>query len=92
MFKRFARKGLERFFLTGTKSGIQAKHASKLRLILARLHGATSPQDMAVPGLRLHELTGSRKGVWAVEVSGNWRVTFRFVGADAEAVNYDDYH
>lgn len=92
MIKGFYHKGLERFFLTGNKSGIQARHTSRLRLILARLHGATSAQDMALPGLRLHELTGDRKGVWAVNVSGNWRLTFRFVGNDAEAVNYEDYH
>ena len=92
MIKSFSHKGLERFFLTGSKSGIQAKHAPKLRLILARLHASTSPQDMALPGLRLHELTGNRKGSWAVDVSGNWRVTFRFIGADVEVVNYEDYH
>ena len=47
---------------------------------------------MDLPGLALHQLKGPRKGVWAVKVSGNWRVTFRFVGHDAEMVNYDDYH
>ena len=47
---------------------------------------------MDLPGLRLHELTGSRKGTWSVTVSGNWRVTFRFEGGDAEIVNYEDYH
>jgi len=47
---------------------------------------------MNLPGLGLHELKGDREGVWAVKVSGNWRVTFRFVGRDAETVNYEDYH
>ncbi|MDN5871299.1 MAG: type II toxin-antitoxin system RelE/ParE family toxin [Nitrococcus sp.] len=92
MIKSFSHEGLERFFLTGSKSGIQAQHASRLRLIFARLNGATSPQDMALPGLRLHELTGNRRGVWAVDVSANWRITFCFVGVDAEKVHYEDYH
>ena len=47
---------------------------------------------MALPGLRLHPLKGSRKGTRAVSVSGNWRVTFKFEGGDAELVDYEDYH
>jgi proteic killer suppression protein len=47
---------------------------------------------MNLPGLNLHELTGERQGYWTVKVSGNWRVTFRFVGSDADEVNYEDYH
>jgi proteic killer suppression protein len=47
---------------------------------------------MDLPGLRLHPLKGPRKGTWAVWVSGNWRVTFKFIGADAEVVDYEDYH
>jgi proteic killer suppression protein len=89
---RFRHKGLERFFLRGITVGIQAKHASKLRLILGRLNAAVEPRDMALPGLRLHPLKGSRKGTWAVSVSGNWRVSFRFSGPDAEDVDYEDYH
>ena len=92
MIKNFRHKGLAKFFETGSKAGIQAQHAERLRLILGRLHAATTPQDMALPGLRLHQLEGERKGTWAVSVSGNWRVTFRFVGKDAEVVNYEDYH
>jgi len=91
MKQSFRHKGLERFFLKGTKTGIQAKHAARLRLILGRLNAATDPKDMNLPGLNLHELSGRRKGVWSVWVSGNWRVTFRFQGRDAEAVDYEDY-
>lgn len=92
MIRGFKHKGLERFFLKGTKSGIQAKHASKLRLILGRLNASTTSQDMNLPGLYLHPLGGNKAGVWLVRVSGNWRVTFRFVEGDAEVVNYEDYH
>lgn len=88
----FRHKGLERFFTTGNKAGIQAKHAGRLRLILGRLNVAVSPGDMRLPGLDLHELQGQRKGTWAVTVSGNWRVTFVFNGRDVERVSYEDYH
>jgi proteic killer suppression protein len=83
---------LARFFETGSKAGVQARHAERLRLILGLLSAATSPRDMALPGLSLHPLTGDRKGKWAVSVSGNWRITFTFVGKDADTVDYEDYH
>jgi len=92
MIKSFIHKGLERFYRTGSKAGIQAKHAKRLRLILSNLDQAENPEEMDLPGLMLHELKGNRKGVWAVKVSGNWRVTFRFISHDAEIVNYEDYH
>lgn len=88
----FRHKGLERFFTTGAKSGIQGKHAERLRLILGRLNVATNVQDMDLPGLDLHELRGPRKGTWAVKVSANWRVTFTCAGKDAKQVDYEDYH
>ena len=90
--KGFRHKGLERFFATGSTRGIQAAHAERLRLILGRLNAATDPRDMALPGLHLHGLKGARKGTWAVDVSRNWRVTFRFAGKDADDVDYEDYH
>ena len=92
MIRRFRHRGLQRFFETGSKAGIQAQHAERLRLILAQLNAAAKPQDMALPGLVLHPLKGERKGTWSVRVSGNWRITFVFVGTDADVVDYEDYH
>lgn len=92
MIKSFKHKGLEHFFLDGTKAGIQAKHAGRLRLILGRLNASTDPRDMNLPGLGLHELSGDRKGTWSVKVSGNWRVTFTFSNDNADDVDYEDYH
>ena len=92
MIKSFKHKGLERFYIRGTTAGIQVAHAKRLRLILSNLDQAESPADMDLPGLRLHPLRGGKKGVWSVSVSGNWRVTLRFNGRDAEIVNYEDYH
>ena len=92
MIRGFRHKGLARFFESGSKAGIQAQHAERLRLILGRLSAATSPRDMALPGLKLHQLGGDRTRTWAVSVSGNWRITFQFFGKDADAVDYEDYH
>lgn len=92
MIRSFKHKGLERFYRTGSTAGIQAVHARRIRLILTNLDQAHSPADMDLPGLRLHELKGTRKGIWSVMVNGNWRITFRFDERDAEIVNYEDYH
>lgn len=92
MIRSFRHKGLERFFLEGSKAGIQAVHAPRLRLQLGRLDAAASPGEMNLPGWRLHPLKGPLKGSWAVSVSGNWRLTFTFDGEDAVLVDYVDYH
>ena len=83
---------LERFFSRGSTAGIQAKQSARLRLNLGRLNVAVEPRDMALPGLDLHPLKGDRRGTWAVSVSGNWRITFRFSGSDVTEVDYEDYH
>ena len=92
MIRGFKHKGLAKLFETGSKAGVQAQHAERLRLILGRLSAATTPRDMALPGLDLHPLKGDRKGTRAVSVSGNWRVTFKFAGKDADSVDYEDSH
>ena len=92
MIKSLAHKGLEKFFLSGNAAGVQAIHAKRLRLILAQLDKAKTIDDMDIPTLHLHELKGSRKGIWSVTVQANWRVTFRLVDGDAEVVNHEDYH
>ena len=90
--KSFLHKGVKRFFETGSTAGIQAQHADRMGRMLRRLNVASVPQDMDLPGWKLHPLKGSLAGHWAVSVSGNWRLTFRFDGADAELVDYQDYH
>ena len=92
MIKSFAHKGLEDLFYDGSKRGVQAKHAEKLTMLLDRLDGAVQVQDMDYPGSALHPLKGKLAGRWAVKVSGNWRVIFRFDDGDAYVVDYVDYH
>jgi len=92
MIKDFRHKGLAGYYETGSKAGIQAKHADRIRLILARLNASHEPRDMNLPGLRLHSLSGEYQGYWAVDVSGNWRIVFRFEVQDVIDVDYLDYH
>jgi len=92
MIKSFRHKGLETFFRKGSKAGIQAHHASKLKLQLGVLDNATKPDDLNAPGWRLHQLTGRHAGFWSITVNGNWRVIFRFDRNDVELVDYLDYH
>jgi proteic killer suppression protein len=92
MIRSFKHKGLEQFHISGSKAGIIPDHAKRLRLILGYLEVATKPEDINVSGWALHPLKGSLEGHWSVKVNGNWRVTFRFIGPDAEVVDYQDYH
>ena len=92
MIAGFRHKGLKKLFETGNISGVQAAYAGRIRKILALLETASSINDMDLPGLKLHELKGNRKGTWAVVVSGNWRVTFKFIDGDFSDVDYEDYH
>ena len=92
MIKTFKHKGLRDFFYTGSLSRINTQHASKLARILDRLDASSASRDMNLPGYKLHPLIGKQKGTWAVLVSGNWRITFQFDGADVVNVDYRDYH
>lgn len=92
MIKSFSHKGLENFFYEGSKSGIQSNHAQKIADILDRLDASVDINDMNYPGANLHQLKGKLKGTWSVRVSGNWRITFRFIEGHAYVVNYQDYH
>ena len=92
MIRSFRHAGLERFYRTDSKAGIQPAHAAKLRRQLTLLDASALPPDMNVPGWHLHPLKGELKGHWSVRVSGNWRMTFKFEGEDAVLVDYQDYH
>jgi proteic killer suppression protein len=92
VIRSFRHAGLKQFFLTGSKAGIQPKHAARLQEQLAVLNVARKPEQMSVPGWRLHPLRGKLEGHWSVRVSGNWRITFLFEGEDAILVDYQDYH
>jgi proteic killer suppression protein len=88
----FRHDGLQRFFKTRSKAGIQPNHAKKLRLPLARLDTSTTAADMNLPLWGWHPLKDDRAGHWAVSGNGNWRLTFTCEGTDAVLVDYLDYH
>lgn len=92
MIRSFRHKGMEQFFRTGSKAGIQPTHAKRLRLQLARLDAAKAPEDMNLPGWKFHPLGKSLAGHYAVTVNKNWRLTFTFEEGDAVLVDYQDYH
>ncbi|MGB6429073.1 MAG: type II toxin-antitoxin system RelE/ParE family toxin [Candidatus Acidiferrales bacterium] len=92
MILRFRHKGLERLFASGDTRGVNPQHAKRLRRLLASLSTATIPLNMNIAGYQLHPLAGERKGEWAVSVSGNWRLVFRFDGENATDVDLVDYH
>lgn len=85
-------KGLRRLLETGNASGVKADHRKRLRMQLAALDTATTIEDMDIPGFRLHPLKGKRSGSWAIDVSGNWRLTFTFQDGHVHDLDYEDYH
>jgi proteic killer suppression protein len=92
MIKSFRHAGLEKFYKTDSKAGIQPDHAQKLRLQLTALNEAKRPSDMSKPlSWGLHRLQGAEKH-WSIRVNGNYRLTFAFDGEDAILVDYRDYH
>jgi len=92
VIKSFKHKGLRRYFETGCKTVIQAKHAGRLRLQFAALDTAQGIEDMEVPGYQLHPLKGRAKNRWSIWVSGNWRLTFEFKDGNVYILDYEDYH
>jgi toxin HigB-1 len=90
--RSFRHRGLERLFERGDRSRIRPDQVAKVRRILNRLDAASSVADVDAPGFRLHPLKGDLSGYWAVSVSGNWRIVFRFTDGDALDVDLVDYH
>lgn len=92
MIKNFKHKGLEQYFTKDIKKLLDARDLSRIERILDRLDTAIIVKDMDVPGWKLHELKGNRKGYWSVTVRANWRITFKFENGEAHEVNLEDYH
>lgn len=93
MIKSFRHKGLKALYGDDSTRGVRQDQVKRLRALLARLDVSRSPVDMDLPGLRLHQLKGDWFGFYAVDVSGNWRLVFRFdEQGDADAVDLVDYH
>ena len=92
MIKRFKHKGLKRLYTQGDKSKISTEYLNKIENILFVLDNAAQPEDLDLPGFRLHPLSGALANFWSVRVSANWRIIFRFEYGDAFDVDLVDYH
>jgi toxin HigB-1 len=92
MINHFKHRGLKRLYERGDRRGIRADLVDTVEDILARLDEAEAPQDMNLPGYRLHPLKGDLKGFWSVQARANWRIIFRFDNADPCDVELTDYH
>ena len=92
MIRKFRHKGLARLYHEGISKGLLSDHVEKIRRILARLDQAETPQEMDLPGYRLHPLKGRLAGYWSVMVQANWRIIFRFQNGEATDVDFVDYH
>lgn len=88
----FRHKGLRRFWESGDGRGISGDLTARLSRRLDDLDAATMPDDLRIPGYRLHPLSGARVGFWSIRVSGNWRLVFRFRNGEAVDVDLVDYH
>ncbi len=92
MIRSFRSRRLQLLFERGTRRGIGAREAERIRQILHRLDQAERVSQLRLPGYRLHQLHGDREGVWSIRVTRNWRISFRFEAGDAYDVDYEDYH
>ena len=92
MIRSFRNKALERFFGTGDGRGLSVQNTRRIANILRALDDASRPEDMNLPGFRFHALVGREKGRYAVNASGNWRITFAWRDGDAVDVDLEDYH
>ncbi|PKG93379.1 type II toxin-antitoxin system RelE/ParE family toxin [Paraglaciecola sp. MB-3u-78] len=91
--KSFSHKGLKKLFYKGDSSGIQPIHTDKLVIMLDIIQASHYPKDMkAIYGPKFREKVGSGAGVYSVDVSGNWRVTFEIEDDGAVLLDYRDYH
>lgn len=92
MIRSYRSKALRRFVELGDASKLSVPNIRRLERIVTQLDVATVPEDMNSPGLRFHSLKGKDKGRYAVDASGNWRITFGWDGDDAVEVDLEDYH
>jgi len=92
VIRSFRNKALERFFATGDGRRLSVQNTRRIANILRALDDASRPEDTNLPGFRFHALVGRDKGRYAVNASGNRRITFGWTEGDAIVVGLEDYH
>jgi proteic killer suppression protein len=83
---------LRRLYEDDDRRELNPQHVDKIARVLARLDVATRPEQLDLPGFRLHQLKGELAGYWSITVRANWRIIFRFEEGDATDVDLVDYH
>jgi len=90
VIRSFRSRALRAYFETGNPSGLSVPNAARIGRILRAVDAATRPEQLNLPGYHFHPLRGPRR--WSIRVTGNWRMTFGWNGADATDVDLEDYH
>ena len=91
--RSFAHKGVRKLYLEDSAKGLPSDAVEKLRAMLTFLQDMQNPEGLrAFPLWKAHQLTGGRKGVWSLNVTRNWRLTFRIRDGEIWDINYEDYH
>jgi toxin HigB-1 len=92
MILSFRSRALKRYWERDDVSKLPPDRIERIAMILDRLNAAASPDDLNLPGLGFHKLSGASKGRYAVSVSANWRITYGWQEQDAIDVDFEDYH
>lgn len=92
LIKTFKHGGLKQYFERGNTRGIPADMLKRIRVRLNALDRARDLRDVNLPGFGFHPLRGDRRGEYAISVTGNSRMTFRFEDGDVLDLNLEDYH
>ena len=92
MIRSFRNRALRRFWEHDDRSKLPPERVARISMILDRLDSATEPEDLNLPGLSFHRLSGRDKERYAVSVSANWRITFGWSTEGPEGVDFEDYH
>ncbi|MSP89843.1 MAG: hypothetical protein EXQ92_13695 [Alphaproteobacteria bacterium] len=82
-------KGLQKFFESGSGKLIRGDIRDKCRQKLDYLNEIADPSDCRVFG-HFHTLTGDRQGQYALRISANYRMTFRWDGRNVYDVDLED--
>jgi toxin HigB-1 len=92
MIASFSSRHLKRFWERSDATRLPPRSVPKIALVLDALDAATKPTDMNIPGFGFRALKGNKRGEYAITITRNWRITFRWLGEDAIDVDFEDYH
>ncbi len=92
MIRTFKHRGLKKLYERGDRRHVSGESLNRIEDIIARLDVAVVPSDLDLPGYGLHQLKGKLKGFWALKVSGNRRIIFRFRDGNVFDIDLIDYH